>query len=91
MRFTRDVIFPILLAIIYFTVVYFAVMALIPGLALQAGLLAIILAMSAYLFLRATGSDETGIPIGILIMLPFTCFVAGVIWWLMRWVGFWEN
>ncbi|MCQ3972360.1 MAG: hypothetical protein DPW09_02810 [Anaerolineae bacterium] len=91
MRFHRDIIFPILLAIVYFSIVYFAVAALVPGIALQAGLLAIILAMSAYLFLRATGSDETGVLIGILITLPFTCFAAGVIWWIMRLLGFWRD
>ncbi len=91
MRFNKDVLFPILLATGYFVVVYFTTAALFPALALQAGLLAVILAMSAYLFLRATGNTETGIPVGLLIMLPFSCLVAGVIWWLLRLLGFWED
>jgi hypothetical protein len=80
-------VFPIALATAYFVVVYFAVAALGPSLALPAGFLAIIISMSAYLFLRATGSDEEGAPMGLLIVMPFICLAAGIAWWIGRLLG----
>ncbi len=91
MRFSKDVIVPILLATFYFLAVYFAVAALIPAIALQAGLVAVIIAMLAYLFLRVTSSDEAGMPMGLLILSPVICLTAGVIWWVLRLIGFWRN
>lgn len=75
------------IAVFYFVAVYFAVAALAPGLAWQAALLAVIGAMLLYRFLGLTGSDEAGLPLGLLLLAPIICVAAGSIWWLLRLLG----
>jgi hypothetical protein len=79
-----------LLALFYFVSVYFAVAALVPTVALQAALVAVIVAMVGYRLLVMTGNDKPGLPVALLILLPTSCIAAGVIWWIIRLLGFWE-
>jgi hypothetical protein len=79
-----------LLALFYFASVYFAVAALIPALALQVALVAVIVAMIGYRILGMTGNDKPGLPLALLILAPVSCIAAGVIWWVIRLLGFWE-
>jgi hypothetical protein len=79
-----------LLALFYFPSVYFAVAALVPALALQAALVAVIVAMVGYRLLAMTGNDKPGLPLALLILLPTSCLAAGIIWWIIRSLGFWE-
>jgi hypothetical protein len=67
-----------------------SVAALLPELALPAGLVAVIFALLVYRFLEITAGNEEGLPFGLLLLLPFVCITAGVIWWIMRLLGFWE-
>jgi hypothetical protein len=80
----------ILLALFYFAGVYFAVSALAPALAFQAALIAVIGAMVAYRILGITGSDRPGAPLAVLILTPIICVAAGIVWWIMRLLGYWE-
>lgn len=80
----------ILLAVFYFAGVYFAVSALVPALAFQAALVAVIGTMIAYRILGLTGSDKPGAPLAILILTPVICVAAGIVWWVIRLLGFWE-
>jgi hypothetical protein len=80
----------ILLAVFYFAGVYFAVSALVPALAFQTALVAVIGAMVTYRILGITGSDRPGAPLAILILTPIVCVAAGLVWWVMRLLGFWE-
>ncbi|MCK6627619.1 MAG: hypothetical protein L6R45_20865 [Anaerolineae bacterium] len=79
-----------LLAGFYFASVYFAVAALVPELALQAALVAVIGVMVVFRILGITGSNKPGAPMAILIFAPVICIAAGILWWLMRLLGFWE-
>jgi hypothetical protein len=77
-----------LLALFYFASVYFAMAALVPALALQAALVAVIVAMVGYRLLVMTGNDKPGLPLALLILLPTSCIAAGVTWWIIRLLGF---
>lgn len=79
----------LLLAIFYFVSVYFAIAALVPTLAVTAAWFAVLLAMLTYLLLDAIQTERTGILWAFLLVLPFSCLFAGVVWWLMRGVGLW--
>jgi Na+/melibiose symporter-like transporter len=79
-----------LLATLYFTATYFAVAALAPTLATDAAFLAGGMAMVIYLVLFFTRMDRPGLPLALAILLPVICVAAGVIWWVMRLLGFWE-
>ena len=79
----------LLLAVFYFVSVFFAITALEPMLAIPFAWFAVLLAMIAYLLLDSIGIERAGILLGILIVLPFSCLFAGVVWWLMRWAGVW--
>jgi hypothetical protein len=72
-----------------FATAYFAVAALFPAFALQAGLIAAMGAVIWYLFLFITENDRGGLPLGCMIMVPVIYAAAGIIWWLMRFVGLW--
>jgi hypothetical protein len=72
------------LVAVYFSTAYFAVAALYPlSWALTAGLVAAIL---AYLPLVLTERDTLFL-VTLLFVLPFSCFVVGMIWWILRLMG----
>lgn len=73
----------------YFCGVYFAVAALEPRLAWSAAWFAVLLAMLIYLFLDATKRSEEGLAMALFYVLPFTCVVAGLFWWLLRLLKIW--
>jgi hypothetical protein len=73
----------------YFASVYFAVSALLPNVALEVGLIALILALIIFRLLDVS-IDSRGKLFALLITLPFTCFVVGLIWWVLRLMGFWK-
>ena len=73
----------------YFISGYFAVAALLPEYALPAGLIVMTLAMIIYRILVATGMDEAGLPMGLLLFGPVICLTAGAIWWILRLLGWW--
>ena len=60
----------LLIAILYFLSVSFAVAALRPSLAVQAGMIAAILAVAFYMVLVLIGQEEHGKPLGILLFFP---------------------
>lgn len=80
MVFVRDIEDPI--AVIFITVFYFsgfnfAVAAWSPTLAYRVALVAVIVALVVYCILSATGRHRAGLPFGLLLLFPVTCFVAG--------------
>lgn len=80
----------LLIAILYFSTVSFGVAALTPSLAVQAGIIAAILAVAFYMGLVLVGQEEHGRPLGILLFFPAAFVTAGVLWWIMRLLGLWE-
>ena len=84
----RDLRIVVLVIVLYFGSAYFAAAALIPAFALQIALIAWILGLSAYQYLSITQGDEPSLLFGLLLLLPFLCVFVGVIWWLMRLLGF---
>ena len=78
------------IVIAWFTSVYFAMAAILPGWALACGLLAAMFSMVVYLVLFAAERDEGGLPLGLLITFPVVCATAGVLWWILRWLGLWS-
>lgn len=88
MRYLKEFSLVVLLALFYFTSVYFAIAALFPAFALQAGLIAAMVVMVIYLILVLSQRDE-GILMGLLITIPIICITAGVAWWLLRILGLW--
>jgi hypothetical protein len=89
-RYLRILLYILTLAAAYFVSAYFAVAALMPEWAYPAGLIAMILALPAYRLLIAIGQDESGPLMGMLIILPGICTAAGIIWWIARFLGFWD-
>lgn len=79
----------VLVAAFYFVSVYMAVLALEPTLAVPAGWFAVLLARLAYLGLDAIAKNEEGMLFGIFYLLPFSCLAAGLLWWILRLLGFW--
>lgn len=79
----------LLLAIFYFASVFFAVAALAPTLAVPIAWFAVLLAMLAYLLLDAIQMEQAGVLLAFLLVLPFSCLFAGMIWWVMRGLGLW--
>jgi hypothetical protein len=79
----------LLLAIFYFVSVFFAVSALQLSVALSCAWFAVLLAMLAYLLLDATQTEKAGLLFALLLVLPFNCLFAGMIWWAMRGLGWW--
>lgn len=90
MRSLKDLGTIIFITVFYFCGVTFAVAALVPELAVQAGLIAAMLSMIAYIILVVIGRDEPGLPLGLLMLLPIICITAGIIWWMLRLLGLWE-
>ncbi len=86
----RDVRVIALVGVLYFGSVYFAAEALVPSYALEIALVSFIFGLSAYQYLIITIGDEPSLPFAMLLMLPFLCVFAGILWWLMRLLGFWE-
>lgn len=79
----------LLIAGFYFISVFFAVTALEPTLAVPFAWFAVLLAMLVYLLVDTIGMEKAGLLLAMLIALPFSCLVAGLVWWLMRWTGLW--
>ena len=90
MKYLEEFSLITLLTLFYFASVYFAVAALIPALALQVALVAVIVAMIGYRILGMTGNDKPGLPLALRILAPVSCIAAGVIWWVIRLLRFWE-
>ena len=86
----RDIRVIALVIVLYFGSVYFAAAALVPTFAFEIALVGLILGLSAYQYLIITQGDEPSLPFGLLLMLPFLCVFVGAIWWVLRWLGFWE-
>ena len=81
----------VFLVVFYFVAVFFAMAALIPAYyAEQIAFIAAIVAICLFLVLEVTRREEEGMPVALLFMFPFTCIKAGVIWWILRLIGFWE-
>jgi len=79
----------LLLAILYFVSVFFAVSALAPAFAMSFAWFAVLLAMLVYLLLDAITVEKAGVLFAFLLVLPFSCLFAGMIWWVMRGLGLW--
>ena len=81
------------LTILYIAVAWFVGIFLITSSflplrwALGLGLVAWIVALLIYRFLSITGSEEEGLPLGLLLFLPFVCILVGAIWWGLRLLG----
>lgn len=90
MRYLRILFYVLALAATYFASAYFATAALLPGWAYPAGLIAMLLALIAYRLLGTIGKDESGPLMGLLIVLPGVCAAAGIVWWIVRLLGFWD-
>jgi hypothetical protein len=88
-RHLQDVLLILFIAAFHFGGAYFAASALVPAVALQVALIALLLAMSGYLLLSLMGNDQGGLPMGLLITWPVTYFAMGLLWSLMRLVGLW--
>ncbi len=87
MKILKELI-PAAIAFFYFFSIYFAVSALLPGLALQCGSVAMLFSLLAYRVLQITGNETEGLPVGLLMLLPISCIAAGIIWWILRLLGF---
>ena len=68
----QDLLLILFIAAFHFGGAYFAASALLPSVALQVALIALILAMVGYSFLSLTGNDEGGLPMGLLLTWPVT-------------------
>jgi len=68
----------------YFAGVYFAIAALLPEWAIHCAYLASMGAVAVYIILALAEKDEEGMPAGLLYTLPFICFAAGIVWWILR-------
>jgi hypothetical protein len=77
------------LAAFWFGSTYFAVAALFPQFALQAGLIAAMLGLAGYLLLLGLDMADEGMPLGLLVTLPIVILTGGVIWWGLRLLGLW--
>ena len=78
-------------AILYFGSFYFAASALLPDLALQITLVGLIIGMTGFQYLLNTRGDRPSLAYAVLIYaIPVACLFAGMIWWVLRLVGFWE-
>ena len=80
----------ILVAGFYFAGVYFAIAALLPEWAIHCAYLAAMGAMVIYAILALARQEDEGMPAGLLYTLPFICFVAGVVWWVLRLLWEWN-
>jgi hypothetical protein len=78
------------LTVWYFAAVYFAASALLPSLAIHIAFWSVVPPLLIYLLMVLTESDKPGVPLFFLFGLPFVCVFAGVLWWGMRILGFWE-
>lgn len=87
MQDLEDIAIIIFIAVAYLASVYFAVAALAPVWAYQAGLVAMIGALVAYRLLDAAGMSRSGLPMGLLLFMPLICVGAGIIWWALRLLG----
>ena len=85
----RIIIYVVGTTIANFVTAYFAVAALFPVFALQAGLIAAMGAVIWYLFLFITENDRGGLPLGCMIIMPVIYAAAGLIWWILRLIGLW--
>lgn len=93
MRFLREILPAIFLVVLYLASVFFALAAVLPErLAFQGALVATILALIGYRILIAAGTEHKELPASLLfLIIPFTCAVVGLVWWLLRLVGLLGN
>lgn len=78
------------IVILYFGIPYFAASALLPDFALHIALVALIIGLAAYQYLVNTQGEQPSRAYAVLLFgIPFACVFAGVIWWLVRLLGFW--
>lgn len=93
MQFLRENLPPIILAVLYMISVFFALAAVLPErLAFQLALVATILALVVYRILAATEKQHRELPAGLLfLIIPITCSMVGLVWWLLRLVGLLGN
>lgn len=78
------------IALVYFLLTVFAVSAIAPEYAIEAGLVGVILAMLFYAMLVYTGTDEEGPALGLLALAgPAACGLIGVLWWIAKLFGLW--
>ena len=78
------------IVILYFGSLYFAASALLPDFALQIALVGLIIGLAAYQYLLNTRGERPSLAYAVLLYgVPFACVFAGVIWWLLRLLGFW--
>ena len=80
----------LLIAILYFLSVYFAVAALAPSMAITLGLIVAFIADIIYLVLVLVGQEEYGKTLGILLFFPVVFVTAGILWWILRLLGLWQ-
>jgi FtsH-binding integral membrane protein len=80
-----------LLAAWYFAAAYFTTAALLPKLAIHAAFWGAGLALLVYLGLFFARRDRPGKALAVLIFLPLSCVLIGVIWWVMRLLGIWST
>ena len=102
MKLAKDIALILLLAAIWFGTAYYAGEALVPTWGLQCGLVSLIAGLMGLALVNrseegrqlfyegASEDDQLGcikLLVIILIGLPFTLFVLGTIWWVMRLLG----
>ncbi|NJN97313.1 MAG: hypothetical protein HC875_26135 [Anaerolineales bacterium] len=90
MKYLEEFSLIALIALFYFASVYFAVAALVLILALPVALVAVIVGMIGYRILDARGNNKPDLLLAVLFLAPTSCIAAGVIWWIVRLLGFWE-
>lgn len=86
MHLYYDLIQPILIAVGWFTSVYFATVAIVPAeIAAAIASVAMLLALLWLNWLRRTGMDRKDAPIFFLLTFPIVIFLCGVGAWIARW------
>lgn len=106
MKLLKEAGLILLLILLWFGTAYYAVEALLPGLGLQCGLVSLITGLislaiinrteagSGLLYEGQSDSQDIGcskVVVWLLFALPFTLFVSGTLWWLMRLLGLFDS
>lgn len=105
MKLFKEAILTLLLALLWFGTAYYAAEALVPGWGIRCGLVSLIIGLitlaivnrteagSRLLYEGKSDSEEIGcakVVVWFLIALPFTLFILGTLWWLMRLLGLFD-
>ncbi len=103
MKLVKDVGVILLLALLWFGTAYYAGSALVTSWGLQCGLVSLITGLFGLAVINRTEEgrrllydgqsdyEEIGcvkIVVWLVVALPFTLFVMGTLWWVMRLLGF---